>query len=174
MARLKITQTKSDIGSKQNQRDTLRSLGLKRIDDVVVKEDRPEIRGMVHTVAHLSRSRRSTDMAEQNPLKVHHLRPAPGAKTAKTRVGRGEGSKGKTAGHAGAGDAMRFVRVGTLDEPGALPPDIHIYTNSKQSWFTLPPGTPAVAEFYKGTEVWSKESRERWAAQQAKQGPATR
>ena len=45
MARLKVTQTRSEIGGKQNQRDTLRSLGLKRIGDVVVKEDRPEIRG---------------------------------------------------------------------------------------------------------------------------------
>ena len=53
MARLKVQQTKSKIGCKQNQRDTLRSLGLKRIGDVVVKEDRPEIRGMVHTVRHL-------------------------------------------------------------------------------------------------------------------------
>ena len=53
MARLKVTQKKSAIGGKQNQRDTLRSLGLKRIGDVVVKEDRPEIRGMVHTVRHL-------------------------------------------------------------------------------------------------------------------------
>ncbi|CAB4614849.1 MAG: 50S ribosomal protein L30 [actinobacterium acAMD-2] len=53
MARLKVTQTRSKIGGKQNQRDTLRSLGLKRIGDVVVKEDRPEIRGMVHTVRHL-------------------------------------------------------------------------------------------------------------------------
>jgi large subunit ribosomal protein L30 len=53
MARLKVTQTRSRIGGKQNQRDTLRSLGLKRIGDVVVKEDRPEIRGMVATVAHL-------------------------------------------------------------------------------------------------------------------------
>jgi large subunit ribosomal protein L30 len=53
MARLKVTQTRSRIGGKQNQRDTLRSLGLKRIGDVVVKEDRPEIRGMVDTVAHL-------------------------------------------------------------------------------------------------------------------------
>ena len=53
MARLKVTQTKSVIGGKQNQRDTLRTLGLKRIGDVVVKEDRPEIRGMVHTVRHL-------------------------------------------------------------------------------------------------------------------------
>ena len=53
MARLKVTQIKSGIGSKQNQRDTLRSLGLKRIRDVVVKEDRPEIRGMIFTVRHL-------------------------------------------------------------------------------------------------------------------------
>jgi large subunit ribosomal protein L30 len=53
MARLKVTQTRSAIGGKQNQRDTLRSLGLKRLHDVVVKEDRPEIRGMVKTVSHL-------------------------------------------------------------------------------------------------------------------------
>ena len=53
MARLKVTQVRSVIGTKQNQRDTLRSLGLKRIHDVVVKEDRPEIRGMVATVPHL-------------------------------------------------------------------------------------------------------------------------
>jgi len=53
MARLKVTQTRSKIGGKQNQRDTLRSLGLKRIGDVVVKDDRPEIRGMVSTVSHL-------------------------------------------------------------------------------------------------------------------------
>ena len=53
MARLKVTQVRSVIGSKDNQRQTLRSLGLKRIHDVVVKEDRPEIRGMVVTVRHL-------------------------------------------------------------------------------------------------------------------------
>jgi large subunit ribosomal protein L30 len=53
MARLKVTQKRSGIGGTQGQRDTLRSLGLKRIGDVVVKEDRPEIRGMVVTVAHL-------------------------------------------------------------------------------------------------------------------------
>jgi large subunit ribosomal protein L30 len=55
MAQLKITQVKSGIGRKQNQRDTLRSLGLKRIHDSVVQEDRPEIRGMVATVPHLVR-----------------------------------------------------------------------------------------------------------------------
>ncbi len=53
MARLKVTQVRSEIGSKRNQRETLRTLGLKRINDVVVKEDRPEIRGMIHTVTHL-------------------------------------------------------------------------------------------------------------------------
>ena len=53
MAKLKVTQVRSQIGTKQNHRETLRSLGLKRINDTVVKEDRPEIRGMVHTVRHL-------------------------------------------------------------------------------------------------------------------------
>ena len=51
--KLKITQTKSGIGYKQNQRQTLRSLGLKRMHDTVVQEDRPEIRGMVNTIPHL-------------------------------------------------------------------------------------------------------------------------
>ena len=53
MAKLQVTQTKSGIGRKPEQRETLRSLGLKRLHDVVVKEDRPEIRGMVNTVSHL-------------------------------------------------------------------------------------------------------------------------
>jgi large subunit ribosomal protein L30 len=53
MGQLKVTQIRSGIGGKQNQRETLRSLGLKRLSDVVVKEDRPEIRGMVNTVRHL-------------------------------------------------------------------------------------------------------------------------
>ena len=53
MARLKVSQVKSGVGGRQNQRDTLRTLGLKRIGDVAVKEDRPEIRGMINTVSHL-------------------------------------------------------------------------------------------------------------------------
>lgn len=53
MPRLRVTQTRSGIGGLQNQRETLRSLGLKHVHDVVVKEDRPEIRGMVNTVRHL-------------------------------------------------------------------------------------------------------------------------
>ena len=51
--RLQVTQKRSGIGGTQGQRDTLRSLGLKRIGDTVVKEDRPEIRGMIMTVSHL-------------------------------------------------------------------------------------------------------------------------
>jgi large subunit ribosomal protein L30 len=53
MPQIKVSQVKSGIGGKQNQRDTLRSLGLRRIGDVSVKEDRPEIRGMLATVSHL-------------------------------------------------------------------------------------------------------------------------
>jgi large subunit ribosomal protein L30 len=53
MAKLEITQTKSAIGRKANQGETLRSLGLKRIGHTVVKEDKPEVRGMVNTVSHL-------------------------------------------------------------------------------------------------------------------------
>jgi large subunit ribosomal protein L30 len=53
MAELKVTQIKSKIGGKKDQRDSLRSLGLRRIGDVVVKQDRPEIRGMIKAVRHL-------------------------------------------------------------------------------------------------------------------------
>ena len=66
--------------------------------------------------------------------------------------------------YAGAGDALRFVRVGTLDEPDRLPPDIHIFTASKQPWVVLPPGTPAVEEYYKATELWPPDSLARRAA----------
>jgi len=50
---LKVTQVRSDIGGTQTQRATLRGLGLKRIGHTVVKEDRPEIRGMIRAVTHL-------------------------------------------------------------------------------------------------------------------------
>jgi len=66
--------------------------------------------------------------------------------------------------YSGAGDAMRFVRVGTLDEPGRFPPDIHIFASTKQPWVMLPAGMPAVPEYYKASEHWPKESLERRAA----------
>lgn len=64
----------------------------------------------------------------------------------------------------GIGELVRFVRVGTLDDPSEMPPDVHIYTSSKQSWVTLSPDTLVVDEYYKTKEVWSRDSLERWAA----------
>ena len=63
--------------------------------------------------------------------------------------------------YGGLGDLVRFVRVGTLDEPDRITPDIHIFTSSKQPWIVLPPGALAVPEYYKSAEVWPKESFER-------------
>jgi len=63
--------------------------------------------------------------------------------------------------YAGAGEAVRFVRVGTLFEPDRLPPDIHIYTSTKQPWVLLPPDTPAVAEYYDRGSFWPAASLER-------------
>lgn len=60
--------------------------------------------------------------------------------------------------YAGAGDAICFVRVGTLDEPDRLPPDIHIFTESKQSWVLLPRDVPAVKEYYDRDRYWPAAS----------------
>jgi hypothetical protein len=66
--------------------------------------------------------------------------------------------------YAGAGDAVRFVRVGTLDEPARVPPNIHIFTTTKQPWVVFPEGMPVVEEYYKAADYWPKESLERRAA----------
>jgi hypothetical protein len=63
--------------------------------------------------------------------------------------------------YAGAGPVVAFVRVGTLDNPDACPPDIHIFTESKQPWVVLPAGTPAVREYYDREKYWPRESLER-------------
>jgi hypothetical protein len=60
--------------------------------------------------------------------------------------------------YAGAGPVLSFVRVGTLDDPDLLPPDVHIFTASKQPWVQLPATTPAFAEYYERDEVWSAAS----------------
>lgn len=60
--------------------------------------------------------------------------------------------------YAGAGPLLKFIRVGTLDNPDLLPPDIHIYTASRQPWVVLPAGTPAVAEYYDRERYWPAES----------------
>jgi len=66
--------------------------------------------------------------------------------------------------YSGAGPSVSFVRVGTLDEPDRLPPDIHIFTASKQPWVLLPPDTPAVPEYYEREQHWPAESLARRAA----------
>ena len=63
--------------------------------------------------------------------------------------------------NAGAGPAIDFVRVGTLDDPDRLPPDIHIFTASKQPWVVLPDGVPAVPEYYDRKLHWPRASLER-------------
>jgi hypothetical protein len=60
--------------------------------------------------------------------------------------------------YAGAGPVLAFVRVGTLDQPDRLPPDVHIFTASKQPWLALPPGTPAFAEYYERERLWPAAS----------------
>jgi len=60
--------------------------------------------------------------------------------------------------YAGAGILVAFVRVGTLDNPDDLPPDIHIFTASKQPWVVLPPGVPAVPEYYDRKQYWPAPS----------------
>jgi hypothetical protein len=60
--------------------------------------------------------------------------------------------------YAGAGAAVKFMRVGTLDDPDLLPPDVHIFTRSKQPWVVLPAGTPAVEEYYDREKLWPAES----------------
>jgi len=69
--------------------------------------------------------------------------------------------------YAQTGDVVSFVRVGTLDQPDCLPPDVHIYTASKQPWVVIPAGARAVEGFYKPAEVWSEESRARMRAVRA-------
>jgi hypothetical protein len=66
--------------------------------------------------------------------------------------------------YAGAGDIASFVRVGTLDDPDRFPPDIHIFTSTKQPWVILPPGAKAFAEYYDSKKEWPPGRLERRAA----------
>ena len=70
--------------------------------------------------------------------------------------------------YAGAGDALHFVRVGTLDDPDRLPPDIHIFTASKQPWVVLPEGALSFPEYYDREACWPAESLARRKAALAK------
>jgi hypothetical protein len=64
--------------------------------------------------------------------------------------------------YGAAKDAVKFVRIGTLADPDAFPPDIHIFTSSKQPWVKLEGGAPAVAEYYARSEHWPAESIARY------------
>jgi len=70
--------------------------------------------------------------------------------------------------YGGAGDKVRFMRVGTLDDPDSCPPDIHIFTMSKQPWVVLPEGAHAVPEYYDMEKTWPKASWERLKAARRK------
>lgn len=63
--------------------------------------------------------------------------------------------------YADDGAAFAHVRVGTLDDPDRLPPDIHVFTSDKQAWVAIPAGARAVPAFYRREDVWSAESLER-------------
>lgn len=67
----------------------------------------------------------------------------------------------------GGAKAFRFVRIGTLDTPSALKPDVHIYTRSKQPWVALPADVPAFEAYYDSRSVWPAESLARRQAAMA-------
>jgi len=69
--------------------------------------------------------------------------------------------------YADAGPYLHFVRVGTLDEPDHLPPDVHIFTESKQPWVLLPPGTPTFPGYYNRDQCWPADSLARREALRA-------
>ncbi len=66
--------------------------------------------------------------------------------------------------YSGAGEKVAFIRVGTLDNPNLLPPDIHIFAASKQPWVMLPEGAPVYEEYYHWRKEWPIEAQERRAA----------
>lgn len=66
--------------------------------------------------------------------------------------------------YAGSGPVTRFVRVGTLEQPDRLPPDVHIFTASMQPWLRLPPGVPAVDAYYDRQALWPAASLARFEA----------
>lgn len=66
--------------------------------------------------------------------------------------------------YSGMGETIAFVRTGTLDDPGAAPPDIHIYTSTKRPWVILPGDVPAVPDYYRRSDYWPAESIARFKA----------
>lgn len=63
--------------------------------------------------------------------------------------------------YSGFGKAVSFIRVGTLDDPGRVPPDIHIFTSTRMPWVVLPDDVPVMSEYYPTGEYWPAESLKR-------------
>ena len=72
--------------------------------------------------------------------------------------------------YSGSGEAVRFLRVGTLDDPDTMPPDAHIYTSTKQPWVVIPPGVPVFEGFYDREALWPAESLARRRAAMERHG----
>ena len=69
----------------------------------------------------------------------------------------------------GTGLRFAYIKVGTLDEPGAAPPDVQIYVTTKQPWVVLPDGARVFEEFYRRSQVWRPEALARFAAERARE-----
>jgi hypothetical protein len=74
--------------------------------------------------------------------------------------------------YGGSGELSRFIRVGTLDNPDLLPPDVHIFTSTKQPWVVLPEGARVFAEFYNPKEIWTADAQERFKIMKSAGGGA--
>lgn len=103
--------------------------------------------------------------------RVHSLGEAP--EVIDTPSASGQGQKIARCAHckvavwshyAGAGPVLSFVRVGTLQEPDQMPPDIHIFTSTRQPWLKLDDRVPVVEEYYDRSQMWPGASLERWQA----------
>ena len=117
MTKLTITQTRSANGAKPNQRATLRALGLGRVGSAVEREDTPQLQGQLRVVGHLVEvgkrlmaASKSKGERESRPEQIglHNLKPKPGSRRPRKRIGRGEGSGlGKTSGRGHKGYGSR-------------------------------------------------------------------
>ncbi|HLI12510.1 MAG TPA: GFA family protein [Alphaproteobacteria bacterium] len=116
-------------------RDCQRQTGSAFVINALIEADRLTLlRGMPEPVAMATDSGRP-----------HEIYRCPGCKTALWS-------------DYGRRRVMLFLRVGTLDDPAALPPDVHIFTRSKLPWVSLPPGVPAFEVYYEMAKLWPAES----------------
>ena len=168
-----MTQVRSAIDRPKDQKDTVRRLGLHRMHDTVVKDDRPDIRGMIAKVRHL------VSVEEVDEMKLHHLRPAEGPEEGKTRVGRGRaGARGKTAGRGTKGTGAR-KNVPAYFEGGQMPlsrrvPKLKGFSNPNRVEYA-PVNVEVLAKYFDG-EVTPAGALRTWPGPQGRegQGPGAR